>query len=87
MAKPADTEWKNVKVTFRDPNEQTKVINVGGNDVIIDGKKTLKQFKLQAGKAVKLPVTFIEQLKKRFRVVTDEDDNIIEVPIHFVEEV
>jgi hypothetical protein len=87
MAKIQDTEWRNVKVTFRDPNETTKVVNVGGNDVIIDGKKTLKQFKLQVGKTVKLPVTFIEQLKKRFRVVKDENDNVVEIPIHFVEEV
>ena len=87
MAKKQDTEWKKVKVSFRDPNEDTKVVNVGGNDVIIDGKMTLKQFKLQVGKVVELPVTFIEQLKNRYRVAKDDDDNIIKIPTLFVEEV
>jgi hypothetical protein len=87
MAKTADTEWKKVKVSFRDPNEQTDVINVGGNNLIINGKKTLKQFKFRPDTEVELPVTFIEQLKRRYRVMKDKNDNIIELPIFFVEEV
>jgi hypothetical protein len=87
MSKLVDSKWIDVKVTFRNPDEMTEVINVGGNDVVIKGKKTLKQFKLQAGKKVNLPECFVDQLKRRFRVAKDKDDNIVEIPIFFVETV
>jgi len=87
MAKLKDSVWKKVKVSFRKPEEETEVINVGGNDVIIDGKKVLKQYKFKVNTEVELPESFVEQLKRRFRVMKDKDDNIIKLPIFFVEEV
>ena len=87
MAKLKDSVWKKVKVSFRNPEEETEVINVGGNDVIIDGKKVLKQYKFKVNTEVELPESFVEQLKRRFRVMKDKDDNIIKLPIFFVEEV
>ena len=87
MAKLVNSTWKKVKVSFRNPEEETEVINVGGNDVIIDGKKVLKQYKFKVNTEVELPESFVEQLKRRFRVMKDKDDNIIKLPIFFVEEV
>ena len=81
-----DTEWKKVTVRYRDPENQNKVVRVGGNNLIINGKRELKQYVIRVGKEVELPVTFISRLKRRFEYRRDEEDNIIKVPILIVEE-
>ena len=82
-----DTEWKKVVVTFRDPDNESKAVKVGGNDVVINGKRVLKQYTIEVGKEVELPVTFIKDLKGRFEVRKKPNGELVEVPTLFVEEV
>ena len=79
-----DTEWKKVVVTYRDPENEAIAVKVGGNNVVIDGKRVLKQYTLEVGKEVELPVTFIEDLKGRFEIRKKGDEQI-KVPTLLVE--
>ncbi len=81
-----DTEWKKVIVTYRDPDNEATAVRVGGNNVVVNGKRVLKQYTLQVGKEVELPVTFIEDLKGRFEVRKKGDEQI-KVPTLIVEAV
>jgi hypothetical protein len=81
-----DTEFKKVVVTYRDPDNESTAVKVGGNNVIIDGKRVLKQYTVEVGKEVELPVPFIEDLKKRVEMRKKGDD-FIEFPTLLVEEV
>lgn len=74
-------------VTFRDPDNESKAVRVGGNDVVIKGKRVLKQFTLEVGKEVELPVTFIKDLKGRFEIRKKPNGDLIKVPTLFVEEI
>ncbi len=65
-----DTEFKTVIVTNRDQGVETQHSYVGGNGVFIGGKNTLKSYRFQLGKAISLPVPFIEQLRQRSQVVS-----------------
>ncbi len=60
-----DTEYKAVVVTHANPEVETPFCFVGGNDIIENGKHVLKHYRVQMGKQVELPETFIKQLKNR----------------------
>ena len=81
-----DTEWKKVKVTYRDPENESVAVKVGGNNVVINGKRVLKQYTLEVDKEVELPVTFIKDLKNRFEM-RKKGDEVVKVPTLLVEEV
>ncbi len=63
--KLVDTDFK--KVIIEHANPQTENISgfVGGNDVVVGGKRVIKHYRFKVGKAVELPVTFIKQLEER----------------------
>jgi len=85
--KPKDTEFKTVIVTPRNPDEDIPSIYAGGNDVVINGKRTLKHYRIKPGEPVELPVTFIEQLKRRHYVGKGKNDEMTRLPMYVVEEV
>ncbi len=85
--KRPDTEFKEVIVTYRDPNNETPIVKVGGNNVIIDDEMTIKHYTMQVNEVVSLPVTFIEDLKNRSHVIKGQDGQPKKVPILLVEAV
>jgi hypothetical protein len=85
--KQADTPYKKVKITFRDQNNEKPIIHAGTNNVVENGKLTLKRYRIRPGEAVELPETVVQMLKDRFKVVKDKSGNSKHLPIYFVEEV
>ena len=87
MAKTADTPYKKVIVTFRDANMEKPVIHANTNNVIENGKLTLKRYRIKPGAEVEVPETVVELLKSRYYVVKDKKGNRTQLPVYFVEEV
>jgi len=85
--KRPDTEFKKVIVTYRDPNNETPIVKVGGNNVIIDNVMTIKHYTMLVDEIVSLPVTFIEDLKNRSHVIKGKNGQPQKVPILQVETV
>jgi hypothetical protein len=63
-----NTEFKKVIITYKDPENETPIVKIGGNDVVVNGKRVLKQYTARVEQEVELPVTFIEKLKNRFEM-------------------
>jgi len=79
--KRPDTEFKEVIVTYRDPNNETPIVKVGGNNVVINNKMTIKHYTMKVNEIVSLPVTFIEDLKNRSHVIKGQNGQPKKVPI------
>jgi len=85
--KKADTPYKKAIITFRDQNMDKPVIHAGTNNVVENGKLTLKRYRIKPGEEVELPETVIQMLKDRFIVVKDKAGNSKHLPIYYIEEV
>jgi hypothetical protein len=81
-----DTPYKKVKVSYRDSNDESPGVRVGTNNVIENGKRVLKQYRIKVGAEVELPVTVIDLLKSKYRIVRKNDKDV-KVPLLYVEEV
>ena len=87
MATKKDTEFKSVKVTYRDTDNDNGTIRVATNNIVIDGKLTLKQYRIKVDEEVSLPVTVIKMLKDRYEIRKDKKDKRVKVKTIVVEEV
>ena len=86
-SKVKDTKFVKVIVSNRNPEAENQSTFVGGNNIVVDGVKTIKHYRLQLDKEVELPEPFVEQLKKRSVVGKDKKGNRVNVPMYIVEEV
>ncbi len=82
-----DTKFIKVKVTDRNPDTESQSIFVGGNNVIVNGKPTIKHYRIQPDKVVELPEGFVDQLKARSQVGKAKDGTRISIPMYLVEKV
>jgi hypothetical protein len=82
-----DTPLKKVRVVYRDQENESQGVRVGTNNVIENGKRVLKQYRIQIDKEVELPVTVVELLKAKYVLRKDKQGNDIKVPLLIVEEV
>jgi hypothetical protein len=83
-----DTPTETVTVSMRDEQNDVGYIRVGTNDVIENGKRVLKRYKIQTGKPVTLPVTVIEQLRNKYEMRLEKDgDGVRSVkrPLYYIE--
>ena len=87
VVKLEDSKWIDVIVTYRDPNNETPVVKVGGNNVVIDGKMTIKHYTMQVGEQVTLPECFVKDLEYRSHVIKGRNGLPKKVPILSVEKV
>jgi hypothetical protein len=82
-----DTPLKKVRVVYRDQENESQGVRVGTNNVIINGKRVLKQYRIQIDREVELPVTVVDLLKAKYVLRKDKKGNDIKVPLLIVEEV
>ena len=82
-----DTEFKKVIITYKDPDNETPVVKIGGNDVVVNGKRVLKQYTARVDQEVELPVTFIQKLKDRYEMKKRKNGEPYKSKILVVEEV
>ena len=88
MAAPKDTPFIKVIVENRNPEAESQSTFVGGNNVVIKGKKNIKHYRIQLGKEVELPEPFVKQLKDRAHVIKDsKSGKLINVPLFVIETV
>jgi len=85
QAKLVDSKWIDVKVTYRDPNNETPIVKVGGNHVIINGKMTIKHYTMKVDEIVNLPEPFVKDLQSRSHVIKGKKGIPQKVPILSVE--
>ncbi len=83
--KLVNTKFVTVVVTNRNPETETVSGFVGGNNVVIDGKPTIKHYRFQLGEEISIPENFVAQLKNRSQVAKDKKGNRINVPLYLVE--
>ena len=82
-----DTPLKKVKVTYRDQENESQGVRVGTNNIIENGKRVLKQYRIQIDKEVELPETVVELLKAKYVLRKDRKGNDVKQPLLIVEEV
>ena len=74
-----NTEFKKVIVNYRDPDDERGSVRVATNDVIVDGKRVLKQYTVKTDVEVELPVTAIKMLKDRYSVRLNRENEQVKV--------
>lgn len=82
--KTADTKYKKVTISLRNPEAEGSSGFVGGV-VWENGAPTIKHFRFQLDKEVSLPVDFITQLKERGQVGLNKKGERVVVPTYLVE--
>ena len=85
-AKPKDTPKVKVIVSPRNPDStDAPGLTVSTNDVIENGKKTIKTYHIKFGEAVEIPETVAEQIKAKYEVVLGKDNEKIRHKLYIVE--
>lgn len=82
-----DTPTKKVIISLRDPNNEADSGFVGGNNIVVNGVRTIKHFRFKLGEEIELPEPFVEQLKARAYVGRDRKGDTVRIPTYIVEEV
>jgi len=80
-----DTKWKKVKITLRNQDNDLGFIRAGTNDIVIDGKRTMKQYRIKTGEPVELPETLIEQLGRKYEIGLGKHNERTKQPLYFIE--
>ena len=86
VKKVEDTKFVAVVISNRNPESEERSCFVGGNNIIINGKPTIKHYTVQLNEEVSLPEPFIKQLKERSMVGKGKDGKIARVPLFVVEQ-
>jgi len=83
-----DTPFRAVIISAQNPEANLPLGFVGGNGIVINGKKEIKHYKFQLDKEVSLPVPFIEQLKARHYVFEAKKGKPTrKIPVYDIKEV
>ncbi len=82
-----DTEFKTIVVEHSNPETEAVSGYVGGNNLIINGKRAIKHYRFQIGKEIELPVTFIQDLKNRSMVLKGTGGKPRNVKLYSIAEV
>ncbi len=85
VAKVTNTKFIKVKVSNRNTEDERGSTWIGGNNVIIDGKPTIKHYRIELDKVVELPESFVDQLKARSTVVQGKNKTTKKIPLFVVE--
>ncbi len=85
MSKLVESKFTKVIVRNRNPEAEAMSTFVGSNNIVINGKKEIKHYRLQLDKEVELPEPCIDQLKTRSMVVKGKDGETKRVPMFLVE--
>ena len=68
-----DTEFVTVIVSHRNPEAEGMSTFVGGNNIVINGKKFIKHYNIELGKEVSIPKPFVKQLENRAQVEVEKN--------------
>ena len=85
--KPKDTPKVKVVITPRSEDNDAGFIRASTNDVIENGKRVLKQYRIKTGEEVELPETVAKQISQRYEMALGKDNQPIKKPLYFVEHV